>query len=67
MKLYEIDGVDSALVESVCSILKKKWMINDHVVDLEKLCRHFRITTEVAKKIVSWYETQLISTKFEIV
>lgn len=65
--MYRIDGIDSALVEKVCSALKKKWMDGNQTVDMHAMCKFYKITSEVAMKIISWYESQLIATKFTVI
>lgn len=64
--MYNIDGIDSQLVKSVCSKLKAKWMKGEEQVNISAMCDYYKIDELTARKIISWYESQLLCTKFKI-
>jgi len=66
MGLYEIEGIDKDLSDKVCKALYQKRQFTSSVtLDLDKMAEYFAADKEVLKKIIKWYEGNLIDTKFE--
>lgn len=55
------------LTKSVRAGLKMKWMNNDHNISLHKMTAFYNTTADKLKEIIRQYESELISTKFNII
>ena len=66
--LYHIDGIDDALTIRVCAALKAKWRDQgDETINLPNMIKYFKTDEVTLTKIISWYEGQLLCTKFKII
>lgn len=64
------DGVKPSLIDSVCSGLKRKRELDggDVVeVNMSKMSDFYSADVADLEKIVKWYESQLLSTKFKMI
>ena len=60
-----IEGVDFDLANRVCAALYlKRQNLAVVDIDVEKMATHFNSDKETMVKIIQWYESQLVNTKF---
>jgi hypothetical protein len=54
-------------VIEICTTLKKKRLKDDFNVDLKRMSDVSMVTQEQCMEVISWYEEQLLDTKFVII
>lgn len=62
---YKIEGVDPDLTQKVCAALYlKRQGLRTVPIDVEKMMKYFNASREDLVKIMRWYESKLLDTKF---
>lgn len=63
-----MEGIKPSLIDMVCEGLKKKRQGEDLVeVNMVKMSEYYKADRTDLEKIVKWYESQLLSTKFKMI
>jgi len=63
---YIIEGIDTELSQKVCAgLYLKRQNLSVVPIDIEKMAVHYNSDVATMIRIIQWYESQLISTKFE--
>lgn len=62
---YHIPNIDPVLSQSVCAALyQKRQGLREVPIDMEKMVVFFKSDRVTLTKIIQWYETQLLDTRF---